>query len=78
MLLVVLDEDELELDDVEPMQVVHGRPVETLVEQELVLVAENETLVAQGIYRTLVEVEQRRGGHVVSQSQTVTASAGVQ
>jgi hypothetical protein len=80
LLLPLLDEDELELLvelDEEPVHVVHGGPLDVLVEHELVL-DECETVVAQGIYSTIVVVAQDGGGHVVSQSQTVTASAGAQ
>ena len=65
--------------DEEPVQVVQGGPLEVVVVQldELVLDV-CETVVAHGIYSTIVVVEQLGGGHVVSQSQTVTASAGAQ
>jgi hypothetical protein len=46
----MVDEDELELLvdlDVEPVHVVHGGPLDVLVEHELVVV--DETVVAHGI-----------------------------
>jgi hypothetical protein len=80
LLLLVLDEDELDdVDEEEPVQVVHGGPLDVLVVQVDDEVEEVcETVVAQGIYSTTVLVEQDGGGQVVSQSHTVTASAGVQ
>ena len=62
----------------EPVQVVHGGPLEVVVVQLDELVEDVEMNVAQGIYSTIVVVEQLGGGQVVSQSQTVTASAGAQ
>jgi len=73
------DEDEDEEDeDEEPVQVMQGGPLEVVVVQLDELVEDFEKDVAQGIYSTIVEVEQDGGGHVVSQSQTVTAVAGTQ
>jgi len=73
------DEDEDEEDeDEEPVQVMQGGPLEVVVVQLDELVEDVEKDVAQGIYSTIVEVEQDGGGHVVSQSQTVTAVAGTQ
>jgi len=66
------------VDEEEPVQVVHGGPLEVVVVQLDELVEDVEKDVAHGIYSTIVEVEQDGGGHVVSQSHTVTASAGVQ
>jgi len=64
--------------DEEPVQVVQGGPLDVLVVQLDELVEDDERDVAQGMYSTIVVVEQDGGGQVVSQSQTVTASAGAQ
>jgi len=66
------------VDEEEPVQVVHGGPLEVVVVQLDELVEDVDMDVAHGIYSTTVLVEQDGGGQVVSQSHTVTASAGVQ
>lgn len=60
------------------MQVVQGGPLEVVVVHVEVELVEELGDVAQGMYSTIVEVAQARGGQVVSQSQTVTAVRGVQ